>query len=288
MRKLCIRFARFFASMSWMFPLSGAKHRRDFVYFGFGVPFGLFMLGVEMTGNYAVVQYAFWGTWLTSSVLVYLSLNIITPFSRKFWTGVAAVILGAGLLGLYDYLCPSVTLNPSQVKFSPPERGSGAISQGYRFRIQNRTDDDLYGVSFLVKVHSAAIDFAHLRFEVPTSSRIPFDEGTSIGRKFADIEGMECKDEKGYPVFMLSIAHLDPHGSREFVLTLLNDAAESLAPSSTLPSKLDIPGKGTILTTAQISGLTHNSQVLTRPGLATSTMRVPEKLKCDALAVVGN
>jgi hypothetical protein len=140
------KIADLWAKSRWMFPLSNTTHRHGLFYFLFGIPFGLFILGVEMTGNYAVAKWAFIGTWISAVITGWLSLIVLSRFARRFWAATLGLILGTGLFYCYKSLCPTVTIKPTRVVFASVSADPNGVSQTYRFRIQNKTDDDVYAV----------------------------------------------------------------------------------------------------------------------------------------------
>lgn len=275
---------KLWAKVQWMFPLSSTPHRHGLFYFLFGIPFGLFIFGAEMTGNYTVVRWAFVGTWITAVLTSWLSLVVLARFARKFWTATLALILGVALIYCYKYLCPTVTIKPARVVFGSISADPNGVSQTYRFRIQNKTDDDVYGVSFKLRVKSNTLSLDDFKLEIPKSSQVPLDENSSVGSKFADISGMNCTDSKSRPVLWMTIAHLGPHDSREITLTRINPAAESIPPSGTVPPRISMPqAKNGVDVDAELIGFTDDSTVLDRPGFLGNPTVLDEALKCSAI-----
>ena len=159
----------------WMFPLSETPHRHSLFYFLFSIPFALFILGVEMTGNYAVVKWAFIGAWISAAITCWMSLNVLTKFARQFWAAALALVMGTSLIYSYKYLCPTITIKPAHVVFGSISSDPDSVEQTYRFRIQNKTDDDVYAVSFKLRIKSSQLSPHDFRLDIPKSSQVPLD-----------------------------------------------------------------------------------------------------------------
>lgn len=281
------RIDRLWRKISWMFPRSEEPPRHGVVYFLFGIPFGLFILGVEMTGNCTVAEWAFVATEISAVITIWIFFVILTPFARKFWTLVVAIALGLGLFYFYGYLCPTVTINPSKVIFGSISKSD--LSETRRFRIQNKVDNDLYSVTFKLVIKSSSVKLSDFKFDVPKSSLKPIEENTAIGRKFGDIGGVDCTDSKNRPVFVRFISHLSPRESREVTLTYINPHAESLPPSATLPPHLNLPNYSDgIIVDAKVTNFSDDSEIwLSRPGFqAGSLIYIDETMKCTAMGFV--
>jgi len=265
-------------------PASGKPHRTDLFYFLFSIPFGLVIMGVEMTSNYIIVRWAFAIACLSFCVMLYLSLVVLTARARTIWTVAVTIVCAAILVAAYRLLCPTVTITPAKVMYALPDPNY-PLSQSFNFRVQNRVNQDVYGVVFLIRVHSRRLGLRDFKFDIPDSSRIPLDESVPEAQKLklADMDLLECTDTNGYAVFEGGISHLQPQGSREIKVTLLNPYAEDVLPSGTPPPRLSVP-KGEIEVTGRVTGVTDNSEILSRPGMSVTPAFVsPETLKCSSI-----
>jgi hypothetical protein len=282
------RIDRLLRKIAWMFPRSGEPPRHGFFFFLFSIPFGLFAVGVEMTSRYVIVQWMFALTTVTSAITAYVFFVILTPFARKFWTAVIAVVVGLGLLYLYRYLCPTITIRPTKAVFGSISKTTD-LSQAHRFRIQNKTDSDIYSITFYLRVESPSLAIKDFKFDVPKTSQQPADESTALGRKFGDIGGVDCTDSKNRPVFVRVITHLAPGESREVTLTRINSYAESVPPSVTLPSHIAAPDNSSgVYVSAVVSNFLDDSEYsLNRPGFQTDGwLKVDETMKCGQMSYI--
>jgi hypothetical protein len=275
------RLIKFWGGLCGLFPRSGKPHPTAVFYFWFGIPFGLLILGVEMTSNYTVAQWAFVFTLISAVIMALQSLVVLRPFARWFWTATFAIFLAFCLTYFYRYLCPTAIINPTQVSYGPVPSASNGFSQTRSFRIQNKTDDDIYAV--VVKLRASGLGLSDFRYGVPKSSEVPLSDDPRL-RKMGDIGGVDCTDLKGRPVWIRIISHLGPHDSREMTLTQLDKEAEqnpsvgASAPEYTIPQS-----KGGVVVDAKITGFTQTSAYLDRPGTRGTYFQVDEELKCGTM-----
>jgi hypothetical protein len=255
-----------------MFPRSETPPRHGLFFFLFSIPFGLFAVGVEMTNKYVVVQWMFILTAASSAITAYIFFVIFSPAARKFWTSMVALIVGVGLFYLYGYLCPTVTIRPSHPRFAAEFSGADGVSETANFRIQNRVDDDLYGVVFKLRVEAPSTK-EHFQVAAPESRR-------------QDIAIQICTDLHNRPVFQGVIARLYPNDSQVVTLTHVNVEAEKITPSSVPPPRIEIPDhEREITVNAKIVSFNSAEDQLHRPGLKLTKFYNDETLTCNGIVV---
>jgi hypothetical protein len=113
----------------------------------------------------------------------------------------------------------SLNVSPSNVMFAntvPPAMFSG---QTYSFRFTNRSDEDLYAAQLKFRIHSQTLSGKDFLINIPTASRKAYGEGGIEAQRFADIQGLLCRDSDQRPVFSIFASHLAPHESREITIT---------------------------------------------------------------------
>jgi hypothetical protein len=165
-----------------------------------------------MTGNYQVVQCAFWLTWLTAVVTIWLSLVILSAIARRLWTLFCALMVGAFLFFGYRYLCPDLVFGPQKVTFGdfPFAR------EMHTFSIENKSGRDLYYIQLALKAIGQSPQADDYEFDIPSGYRKPISSGSD----FADTIGLACKtDTPGVGMLIFQIFHLHPNERREFTLT---------------------------------------------------------------------
>jgi hypothetical protein len=187
-------------------------------------------------------------------------------------------------------IAKAVTIKPYQVTFGVSNPGSPTtLSDTYLFRISNNSDDDVYAVSFKLRVHSKSLSTENFKFDVPKSSQKPIDENDPNASKFGDIGGMDCTDMEGRPVFFRVIMHLAPHESREVTLTHINPVGPE-GPTHGLPEEIALPGtslQSGIVVSAELPYFTTTPLPrLSNANITLSQIYLDEKLKCGAMSFI--
>jgi hypothetical protein len=279
--KLRSRLRKFWNGARQLFPRSGEPHPTNRFYFLFGIPFGLFILGVEMTSNYTVAQCAFVSTWISATIVVLLSLVVLKSLARMFWTATFAIICAFALTYCYGYLCPTASVNPAQVSYGPVSKASNGFSQTRTFRVQNKTDEDIYAV--VIKLRASGLSLGDFRYDVPKSSEVSLSDDPQL-KRMGDIGGVDCTDLKGRPVWVRIISHLSPHDSREMTLTQLDKEAERNPSVGASAPEYSIPkSSGGVVVDAKVIGFNRAADYLDRPGQRGTPFRVDEQLKCGTM-----
>jgi hypothetical protein len=278
--------------VSWLFPVSPSSSAPFYLdqLFLWAAAMSVAFLGIGISthNNYAVTGWCFLAAWLLATVALWQAFSALIYGARMTWTILSSAGVAFLLLTIYGNICPTVTISPSRVSFGSIS-ASTDTSESYNFRIQNRTDDDLYMVFFKLRVESSSVTSNDFYFDVPKSSQRAMDESTDVGRKFADIGGMNCSDAKNQPVFLRFITHLAPGDSREVTLSRVNPKADSTPPSGAPPPKITAPqnDSAAISVRSTISGFSHNSGQIIRPGLqGKRTPPMDETLTCNAVFTI--
>jgi hypothetical protein len=198
-----------------LFPRSVKPPRSGLLSLFFSIPIVFFIWGTETTSSHPLVRIAFVLTWISGVIMVWISLIILSSVARKVWTAMSGVVLSVLLIGIYFYLCPTLTIAPSEVSFR-------ASQQLYIFRIANRVDGDTYANAFIFQLVSDDLHSARdLDLEIKQAFLRPLEQQSSdLAQVFADtfaVTGLSG-DTQSDPVLVLYIYHLGPHESREISL----------------------------------------------------------------------
>jgi hypothetical protein len=273
----------------WLFPKSGAPRLRGFSWFG-GVTVTLFCsaLGFDVIGRFELGGWFFLGAAISMVITTWSGLRILTPRARVIWTLCFSMLFASLLIAIDVVAFPRVTITPDNVIFGTVPLGGNSLSETYKFRISNTADQDLYEISFKLRVEIPSVTTVHFKFGVPKSSQKPINENTAEGRTVGDIFGADCIDADGRTVFFRNIVHLDPHESREVTLTRVVDEQAPALPFGHFPTHLAMPSdKSGIRVSASIAHYTRDpTHSLARRGLGVVPFYVDEQLKCGAMSVV--
>lgn len=114
---------------------------------------------------------------------------------------------------------PTLEITPSEAKFLDVFPKLVTNNETHQFRLQNRSDGDLYATEFDLIVDDKTAFSKEFSLNVPKESRKSFGEGGIAAENFADIFGFLCRDSSNSPLFVISIHRLTPHESREVNVT---------------------------------------------------------------------
>ena len=186
-------------------------------------------------------------------------------WQRSLFVGMTFLAFGilwfwSSIFALSKLPKPVITIIPKQVVFGEPDSRHNAAYETYTFRITNNTDDDIYQITFKLRVHSETISAEKFKYDVPKSSWKPMAENDPEGSRIGDICGMDCRDAKNRPVFLRFIRRLGPRESREVTLSRLGEDRQKVIG---LPSTIGVPntqGPGAVVVTAEVSYFTHDSK----------------------------
>jgi hypothetical protein len=257
---------------AWAFPRSDRKRSKASTIVFTAVAFPLLLAGwaVAVSGDYFNAKILFFFAWFSATCGLWLSLVVLASAARVIWTVLSSSVVAVMLCALYIVLCPTATISPRHVTFSAAFTGDDGFSETYAFRVQNKIDDDIYGVVFKLRVQSPATKEV---FKVDAPNH-----------RFGDITIQICTDSKNRQVFQGVIARLRPHDSQEINLTHVNPHAES-TPASGPPSHISLPDtRNGITVDANIVNFNYAEAQLHRPGSQLTSFYNVETLKCTGMA----
>ena len=193
----------------------------------FAAAFGLVVAGVTMSGNYVATEWFFILSLPAWFLVCFLTLSSLRPVARDIWALVCTLTIGVGLFVLYGVICPTVEISPDYAPFTvmPPDWKGPAETQ--RFRVQNKTDEDIYSVVYLFRMTTPGPGQ-----EFQPGIQLPKDKATTIGIRL-------CFDCSSRFVIMGQIGHLEPHESVEVLLTHLPTAG-----TGAFHGQIYVPGGG--------------------------------------------
>ena len=151
------------------------------------------------------------------------------------------VAVGTAAFGwiLWPY---SLSVSPTNVRFA----NGDAAGQTYSFRFTNRSDKDLYASQLKFRIHSRPLSGNDFLINIPPASRRAYGEGVFGAQRFADIQGLLCRDSYQRPVFSIFVFHLAPHESREITITNGRAGSAKVGATtgffSTAPQPLNVSG----------------------------------------------
>jgi hypothetical protein len=166
-----------------------------------------------MTGNYAVVRWAFIFTIVSGAITAYVFLVIISKIARFAWTAVTCLILSLLLLILYENLCPTFLIEPSILSFNSNDL--------YLLRVTNKTDGDEYANAFIINVDSHLYTAGNFDLRVERQFLKPLaPQSTDLRQRVSDTFGVSglLNDPPGDAFLIYYVYHLAPHESREINL----------------------------------------------------------------------
>jgi hypothetical protein len=117
-------------------------------------------------------------------------------------------------------------VSPSQVKFG----GSYAKNQVFPFKVENKSDEDVYSAEFYFAVDDPSITPNDLKINVPRESRKPLGEESRGAEHFADISGAFCLNENRQTVFVIWVQQLLAKETRQ--ITVMQTGAKEFSISS--------------------------------------------------------
>ena len=138
--------------------------------------------------------------WLRSKV----SRKIVLCF---YATGIAAL----GCI-FWPY---SLNISPTNVRFA----NTAPAGQIYSFRFSNRSAKDLYASQLKFRVHSQRLSGRDFLIGISPASRKAYGAGGAGAPRFADIQGLLCRDSFRRSLFSIYVYHLAPHESRDITIT---------------------------------------------------------------------
>jgi hypothetical protein len=161
-----------------------------------------------MSGHYTIALWCAIGEVVCGAFAIWFGLGMLNRRARLLWSSVLSAILIFGVVGIYRFCCPPVTIRPSQVVFD----GQG---MSYTFTVRNFTDKDMYLVVPKLSFSAPPDDF---KLDTPLGeARVlaPVPNGLN----FTDITGAVCKTQYGSYNIYIFIYRLIAGESREFSLT---------------------------------------------------------------------
>lgn len=192
-----------------LFPRSKRPPQHNWFFFFFAIPFGLVILGVEMTSNYSVVEWAFWLAWIFAVVTLWVALTILSRPARIIWSLTGGVIFGFFLLLLFWYLCPNLVVRPVKQAY----RSSDDL---YIFRVTNPTSTDLYANAFIFRLKPDTYSSNDLEVQIAPDSLKPLEQQSQeSSEKMSDTFGISGEDSRGQPILIVYIYDLAPKDSRK-------------------------------------------------------------------------
>jgi hypothetical protein len=177
-----------------------------------------------MTGNYQAVKWIFWGAWISSFILVWLSLVVLKPIARNLWTAFAGLGFGLGLMAAYLYFCKPLTISPDTVEFGDFKLGN----ERHEFLVDNKSGRDIYTIQVALNTTTNPDDPAKYDYDLAAGSRKPIFPGSD----FADTITLACTyEKKSGDLLVFQIFHMQPNERRELVL-IEKTTGKSLVTSS--------------------------------------------------------
>ncbi len=187
----------------WLFRSSGKRWGQFLGWFsGAALTLLLSASGAGVGGHYPLAKWLFVGAASSTLATAWFALAVLAGPARVVWTSISIPPIALLFVYFYYLACPSVIVSPPSIPFS----------KGWKFTIRNKTDDDLYSVSFRLRVESSKLRPEDFKIEVPPSSIKPLDPGHD---ESPDMRWKDCMDSYSRPVFIAVINHLGPTGSSE-------------------------------------------------------------------------
>ena len=120
----------------------------------------------------------------------------------------------AGIAALGCIFWPySLNISPTNVRFA------STAGETYSFRFSNRSDKDLYASQLKFRVHSQRLSGKDFLIDISPASRKRYGAGGTGSQRFADIQGLLCRDSFQRSLFSIYVFHLAPHESRDITIT---------------------------------------------------------------------
>ncbi len=181
-------------------------------------------LGADTTGHVITIMLlmVMWGAF------VYGLSERLSIHNYAFWL-VAVVSIGATIYLGYFVWPYTLEAKPGTLVF---HQGLPGGNEEYLISLTNKSDSDIYLAELDITVPNRDRSDPRVFFDIdpPASSRKPIGEATGDAARYADIMGLLCHDESLNPIFVLSVAHMASHETREFYLihTETGDATASV------------------------------------------------------------
>jgi hypothetical protein len=162
------------------------------------------------------------GRVVTVAISVAIFACSIRPTLHSPWLdsdisrGIVLCFVAVGTAAFGWILWPySLSVSPTSVRFA----NGDATGQTYSFRFTNRSDKDLYASQLKFRIHSRTLSGKDFLINISTASRKAYGEGVVGAQRFADIQGLLCRDSLQRSLFSIYVFHLAPHESREITIT---------------------------------------------------------------------
>jgi hypothetical protein len=173
-------------------------------------------VGSGVNGNYQLAAWCFTGAWFFATVAVIVGGSIFSQRARVAWSLIAAIVFAIIFSVLYLVVCPTLRISPSNAKFL-------SVGELYSFRIENKSDHDVYMSSSLFYLDSAAYNTSDFDFQVEQDSLKPLAQqldGVDYG--VPDIFGVSgfVPQSEDRHFFLFYIYHLGPRESRSVTIRL--------------------------------------------------------------------
>ena len=126
----------------------------------------------------------------------------------------------------------SIEISPKQVLFSQVTvtGNSGTVpnlfSQQYSARITNMTGRDVYEIGVRLNIESSSVSIRDFDLGIPKSSQKLLDDSGTNSTQLGDMMAIGCLNKQtNRAFFVVELAHLEPHESREITISETKGAA---------------------------------------------------------------
>jgi len=215
----------------------------------------LFLAGVSfaLAGKYQLAHWLLGFAWLTGSLGFARAFARVRPRKARIRrTIVAAVFLAIAVRWADVRATPGVTVGPRHAKYPASTHRANFI-----YAVRNHLDDHVYSIEMKLRLYGAS--FQDFTFDIPEGSRKPASEGS----KFADMEGVGCRDQDGNGIVLIWIYRMAPGSTREVSATHNDDVDTKVDATISYYTTEPLPRMDDV---TQASGTIHADEKMTCNG----------------------